>query len=114
MRLALSRVFKSLPSDFFSFIAGVVFSVVIGLATAAVHIDKVRHLGLLLTLMALAALGFIWVVVVLNEAAEAASEDPAKNAYIAEIRNRIPKLLWLTIGSVLLLVYALLRLTSGG
>ena len=53
-------------------------------------------------------------VVVLNEAAEAASEDPAKNAYIAEIRNRIPKLLWLTIGSVLLLVYALLRLTSGG
>ena len=113
MRLAL-RVFKSLPSDFFSFIAGSVFSVVIGLAIAAVHIDKIRHLGLLLTLMGLSALGFIWVVVVLNEAAEAASNDPDPNAYRAEIRNRLWMLLWLTFGSVLLLGCALWRLASGG
>jgi hypothetical protein len=114
MRLALSRVFKSLPSDLFSFIAGAVFSVVMGLATANVDIHKIRHLPLLLTLMGLSAVGFIFIVVVLNDAAEAALNDPDPNAYGAKIFNRFWRLLCLTIGSVLLLALALWRLANGG
>ena len=53
MRHALSRLFKALPSDLFSFVAGAIFAVFINLATTKVDFRK--SVGLPLALLVLSA-----------------------------------------------------------
>ena len=74
MRLLLSRVFKALRSNLISFMAGSVFSVFINLATAKVDLRK--SVALPLGLLALATLGLIALVLVLDHLTESASKKP--------------------------------------
>ena len=110
MRIFLTKLFRALPSDLFSFIAGAIFSVAINLATARVNMQQ--KLRLPLELLVLSTLGFIFLVVLLNEASESAAKrsDPSEE-YSINIYSKLPVLLIIMTLSISFLGYALWRLS---
>jgi hypothetical protein len=109
MRLVLSRLFKALPSDLFSFVAGSIFAVFINLET--MKVDPHKSLGLPLGLLALSTVGFICLVLVLNAASESAAKDSSADAYFLSVYDRLPLIASLLAASVLVLGYALWKLS---
>ena len=109
MRHALSRLFKALPSDLFSFVAGAIFAVFINLATTKVDFRK--SVGLPLALLVLSTVGFIYLVLVLNAASESAAKDTSPDAYFYSVYDRLPLLAFTLVASLSILAYALWQLS---